>query len=236
MEQFDKRLLRAMTEPVYPNSILYPVVEVKPLTPYEEHRAEWLEYMKWLVGGVLSRNEVFGFFYLAKPEDYREFMRMQQAFRKAGLMLQSWKAEDIRVVVEGTKYENMKVILNENVLLCYIYEHHKEGMPKGYVPPPPIDSMTAVREMLRLGRVIPKLTLLGGVMDNEMMTRSRLSEVSELGDLDTQRGTLCSILPTIPSTTSSLLIHHQNILGATLKAYVGEHVKKDSEHSSESAA
>ena len=37
MESFDRRLLRAMTEPVYPKEVLYPV-KVQALTPYQEVR------------------------------------------------------------------------------------------------------------------------------------------------------------------------------------------------------
>jgi len=224
MESFERRLMRAMTEPVYPQEVLYPV-RVKKLTAYQEHRIEWLDYMSWLVGGVLERNQVFGFFFCTKPEDRREFNRMQQTFRNAGLMLQDWKAEDISIVVEGTKYENMQKILKTNVLFCYPFEPFKEGMPKDYVPPPQIDNMTAVKEMIRLGRILPLVTLLGGVIEDEMMTRARMAEYIELGSLDSQRGQLCSLLSTVPSTTSSLLSHHQNVLGATLAAYVAEKTK-----------
>ena len=66
---------------------------------------------------------------------------------------------------------------------------------------------------------------LGGVVEDEMMTRARMTEYTELGSLDTQRGQLCSLLSSVPSTTSSLLSHHQNALGATLAAYVAEQTK-----------
>jgi len=221
MEGFDRRLLRAMTEPVYPREVLYPV-RVKPLTAYQEYRVDWLEHMKWLVGGVLDRNQVFGFFFCIKPEDRREFNRMQQTFRKAGLSLQDWKAEDVAYVAEGTKYANMKTILKPNVLFCYPLEPFSEGMPKDYVPPPQIDNMTAVKEMIRLGRVLPLINLLGGVVEDEMMTRARMIEYTELGSLDSQRAQLSSLLSSVPSTTSSLLSHHQNVLGATLSAYVAD--------------
>lgn len=224
MESFDKRLMRAMTEPVYPREVRYPV-QVKALNPSVEFRIEWMEYMHWLVGGVLERNEVFGFFYCTKAEDRREFNRMQQTFRKAGLSLQDWKSRDIRLVVNETKYENMSTILQTNVLFCYPLEPFKEGMPNDYVPPPQIDNMTAVKEMIRLGRVLPLVNLLGGVVEDEMMTRARMTEYTELGSLDTQRGQLCSLLSSVPSTTSSLLSHHQNALGATLAAYVAEQTK-----------
>ena len=64
-------------------------------------------------------------------------------------------------MLEGTKYENMGTILNDNVLFCHPYEHFQEGMPKDYVPPPKIDNATAVKEMIRLGRTMPLVTLLG---------------------------------------------------------------------------
>ena len=67
----------------------------------------------------------------------------------------------MRIVLEGTKYENLRTILNDNVLFCHPYEHFSEGMPKDYVPPPKADNMTAVKEMIRLGRVMPLVTLLG---------------------------------------------------------------------------
>lgn len=221
MEGFDRRLLRAMTEPVYPKEVLYPV-KVRALTPYQEYRIEWLEYIKWLVEGALERNEVFGFFFCTKPEDWREFMRMQQTFRKAGLMLCDWKAEDVRTVIKGSKYENLGTILNENVLFCHPYEHFKEGMAKDYVPPPKIDNITAVQEMIRLGRIMPLVTLLGGMIDDELVTRARMVEYTELGDIDSQRGQFCGLLSSFPSTTSSLLSHHQNMLGATLATYMTE--------------
>jgi len=224
MENFDKRLMRAMTEPVYPREVLYPV-RVKTPTPYEQYRVEWLDYMRWMVGGVLERNQVFGFYFCTRPEDRRELNRMIQTFRQSGLMLQDWKAEDIRIVVEGTKYSNMQTILNNNVLFCYPYEHFTEGMPKDYVPPKQIDNITAVKEMIRLGRILPLVNLLGGVVEDEMMTRARMLEYTELGGIDSQRGQLCSLLATIPSTTSSLLTHHQSILGATLAAYVADQTK-----------
>jgi len=224
MENFERRLLRAMTEPVYPKEVLYPV-KVKALTPYQEFRVEWLKYMKWLVDGALERNEVFGFYYCTKPDNRREFNQMQQTFRQAGLMLNDWKAEDMRIVLEGTKYENLRTILNDNVLFCHPYEHFSEGMPKDYVPPPKADNMTAVKEMIRLGRVVPLVTLLGGLIEDELVTRSRMMEYTELGTIDSQRGQFCGLLSSIPSTTSSLLSHHQNILSATLSSYVSEQSK-----------
>jgi len=226
MESFDRRLLRAMTEPVYPREVLYPV-RINALTPYQEYRADWLEHIKSKVHGALERNEVFGFFFCTQPEDRREFNRLQQTFRQAGLMLNDWKAEDILAVLEGTKYENMGTILNENVLFCHPYEHFQEGMPKDYVPPPKIDNATAIKEMLRLGRTMPLLTLLGGLIENELVTRTRMVEYTELGTIDSQRGQLCALLSSVPSTTSSLLTHHQNVLGATLAAYVTENSSSD---------
>ena len=68
---------------------------------------------------------------------------------------------DVRIVLEGTKWENVRAILNENVLFCHPYEDHQEGMPKDYVPPPKIDNVTAAKEMIRLGRIMPLVNLLG---------------------------------------------------------------------------
>lgn len=228
MESFDRRLLRAMTDPVYPTEVLYPT-RVKVLTSYQEYRVDWLEHLKWAVRGILERNEVIGFFFCTKPEDYREFMRMQQTFRKAGLMLQPWDGEDMRVAMEGTKYENVQNILNANVLLCHPYEPFTEGMPKDYVPPPKIDNVNAVKEMIRLGRTLPLINFLGGVVEDELMNRARMIEYTELGNLDSQRGQLCSLLSSIPSTTSSLLSHYQNILGATLATYVEERTRTETQ-------
>ena len=73
----------------------------------------------------------------------------------------AFHVSDIRLVVNETKYENMSTILQTNVLFCYPLEPFKEGMPNDYVPPPQIDNMTAVKEMIRLGRVLPLVNLLG---------------------------------------------------------------------------
>lgn len=224
MENFDKRLLRAMTEPVYPQEVLYPV-HVESMTPYKQYRKEWLEYIKWQVDGVVERNQVFGFFFCTKPDTMRDFRVMQLTFRQAGLHLRDWKAEDVRIVLEGTKWENVRAILNENVLFCHPYEHFQEGMQKDYVPPPKIDNVTAAREMIRLGRIMPLVNLLGGVIEEELMTRARMMEYIELGTLDSQRAQFSGLLSSVPSMTSSLLTHHQNVLGATLAAYVNEQSK-----------
>ena len=63
------------------------------------------------------------------------------------------------------------------------------------------------------------------MIEDELVTRSRMMEYTELGTIDSQRGQLCGLLSSIPSTTSSLLSHHQNILSATLSSYVSEQSK-----------
>ena len=57
------------------------------------------------------------------------------------------------------------------------------------------------------------------------MTRARMMEYIELGTLDSQRAQFSGLLSSVPSMTSSLLTHHQNVLGATLAAYVNEQSK-----------
>ena len=81
----------------------------------------------------------------------------------------------------------MQTILNENVILCYPYEHPTEGMPKDYVPPPQIDNMTAVKEMIRLGRIMPLITLLGERGREREGERDRERERDREGEREKER-------------------------------------------------
>lgn len=236
MENFEKRLLRAMTAPIYPNEVLYPVVKVKPLTPYQQHCQEYSEYMTWKINGVLDGQSCLGFYFNTNPRrkrmEYREWNLTVKTFREAGLHLREWKAEYIRSAVDGTRFHNLQNILNENVILCHVYVDFTEGMPKGYVPKPSIDTITAVKEMIRLGRTTPKLTFLGGVIDNQLMTRAQFMECQDLVSVGHQQAQLSATLGSIPSETSSLLVHHQNLLGSTLASYINEASKETVEGNS----
>ncbi|XP_070186415.1 large ribosomal subunit protein uL10m-like [Littorina saxatilis] len=93
-----------------------------------------------------------------------------------------------------------------------------------------------VADLVKTLRKIPDLILLGGRVDNYILTKEGLVKCSKLPSLDLMRGQLLTILGSSASRTRSLLGNHQQMLARNLDQYVKQCQEGESPQSSGEAA
>ena len=106
-------------------------------------------------------------------------------------------------VLEGTKYHNLRQLFVSTTATCYSSESN-------------------LKALLDVMKSFPKLQLVGGKVDNEILSWNQIIKHSKLPSLDVLQGQLLQLLRQPTSQLSSILCQSQRQLISNLNQYVSQ--------------
>lgn len=86
---------------------------------------------------------------------------------------------------------------------------------------------TDIASLLKCTQTMSKMILLGGMVDNHLLTKEGILECGQISSLDHVRGELLTVLGSNMSQTRRLLGHHQSQLSTNLTQLVKQNVDKE---------
>ncbi|XP_033628652.1 39S ribosomal protein L10, mitochondrial-like [Asterias rubens] len=126
-----------------------------------------------------------------------ELSALRRRLKKADISIKLYGNDVTREAFLGTKLENMMpLFVGENIYA--------------------VGEKPAVKELLKATKKLDKLQLLGGLVDNRLMSAKQMKDYSKLPDIGTLQGQLAGILSQSVGSTYNLLQRNQEALVANL--------------------
>jgi len=204
-----RRVLEAITKPIYIQDLDDPATRCS-VKKYEKAQRSGLmenkyenQYERFLIREALKIFEANQMILVVQPEsmDMNKRKAIGNRLLSAGLEPVYFPYDILRKAIENTRWVNMQCLLHRPTMLV--------------VSPQP-----NVRAFLDASKKLPELTLLGGLIEDQLMTRDALIGYSQLPGLDGVRGQLVSVLAGLAGQTHALLGEHQRRLSGSLTQYV----------------
>jgi len=212
-----RRVLEAVTRPIYAQDLDDPATRCS-IKKYEKAQRSGLmenkyeiQYERFLIREarkIFEANQMI----LVVQSDSMDMNRRRVVGNKllsAGVEPVFFPFEIIRKAIEDTRWVNMLCLVHRPSILV--------------VSPQP-----NVRAFLDAAKKLPEITLLGGLVEDQLMTRDALIRYSQLPDIDGVRGQLVSVLGALANQTHSLLGEHQRRLSFNLAQYLSDSGVKSS--------
>ncbi|XP_022079222.1 39S ribosomal protein L10, mitochondrial-like [Acanthaster planci] len=130
-----------------------------------------------------------------------EMSIIRRRLRKVGITVKMYNNKVMRMALLGTRLENMSPLLvGQNVYA--------------------VSDKPLVKELLKATKKIPKIHLLGGLVENRLMSAKQMAEFSQLPEKRVLQGELAGILSQSVGSTYSLLQRHQQTLVTNLSQWI----------------
>ncbi|RUS87717.1 hypothetical protein EGW08_004558 [Elysia chlorotica] len=206
MPWIERRILNAVTEPLLPPD-RRPLPEkcLEAHTIKENARKSELEkaYEDFRIKETfneLSEHKMVAICHIL-PMTPRDFFNVRINVHNAGMKLKFANNRLAKAAVQNSRLRNLEPYLtSDNVfILC---------------------EETRLEQLMLALKKIPELQLLGGLVEDRILSRAGMMDAAKLPPLDIMRGELLTILSTSARKTSSLLNRHQTELSANLSQLV----------------
>jgi len=192
----ERRILNAVTAPIYPEK----PVEKKKKSEQSEIQEAYNAFKLREAQELLTQNQMVAICHRL-PTTNRDFLHLRAKVFLGGLQLKFIRNDLAIKATENTRLQNLKPYFNSSTAFLISEE------PK-------------IPELIKLLKKCPELQLLGGLVENRIMSRDELLNAAKLPSLDVVRGQLVSLLNSSASNTSRMLAHHQGALSANLTQLV----------------
>ncbi|XP_067687389.1 large ribosomal subunit protein uL10m-like [Haliotis asinina] len=206
----ERRLFEAITQPILlPEVERLQPVKVKDINPRKDEQLSG--YEKFLIRQCKKMFEDHKMVIVCQPlpMSENEKREIRNKFRDAGLDLVHHGNKLIRLAIMDTRLTNLLPFFTGTNLLI-------------------VSKDPQVAEMVKIVRRIPQLYILGGLVDNYILSKEALMRNSKLPPLDITRGQLVTLLNMGAAKTHSLLGSHQQTLSRNLEQYIKDQEGKNS--------
>jgi len=194
----ERRILNAVTVPVFKETPPFPKKQKK--NEISEVQEAYNAFKLREAQELLTQNQMVAVCHRL-PTTNRDFLQLRAKIFLAGLQLRFIRNDLAIKATENTKLQNLKPYFNSS---------------NAYI----ISEVPKIPELIKVLKKCPELQLLGGLVEDRIMSRDELLAAAKLPPLDVVRGQLVSLLASHASTTSRLLGHHQGALSASLTQLV----------------
>ncbi|XP_045692764.1 39S ribosomal protein L10, mitochondrial [Phyllostomus hastatus] len=196
---FERQKLMAVTEYIPPKPAVNPRCLAPPPKPLQEETG-LLRLLRREVAAVFRDNRMIAICQnvALSAEDK---LLMRHRLRKHNILMKVFPNQVLKPFLEASKYQNLLPLFVGHTMLLVSEE------PK-------------VKEMVRILRGVPFLPLLGGCVDDTILSRQGFINYSKLPSLALVQGELVGGLTLLVAQTHSLLQHQPLQLTALLDQYV----------------
>ncbi|XP_060111400.1 large ribosomal subunit protein uL10m [Heteronotia binoei] len=204
---FLRQQLMAVTEYIPPKPLIAP--ECRPPVKIDEEEHGFVKFLRRQVEQTFRENNMIAVCqYNYAPGG--EIALMRHRLRKYNIHAKFFPNEVLRAVLMESKYKNLlPLFVARNLLL--------------------VSPETRAREMLRVLKNIPQITLLGGCIDNTLMSKEGFNNYAKLLSMATTQGEVVGALSLLPSQTSTLLQRGPIHLASLLDQYIKQQTSSGAE-------
>ncbi|XP_046563579.1 39S ribosomal protein L10, mitochondrial-like [Haliotis rubra] len=205
----ERRLFEAITQPILlPEVQKLQPVKVKHISPGKNEQPS--DFEQFLIRQCKKMFEDHKMVIVCQPlpMSENEKREIRNKFRDAGMDLLHHGNKLIRPAVMDTRLTNLLPFFTGHNLFI-------------------VSTEPRVAEMVKIVRRIPQLHLLGGLVDNYILSKEALIRNSKLPPLDITRGQLVTLLNMGAAKTHSLLGSHQQTLSRNLEQYIKDQQEKN---------
>ncbi|XP_013782398.1 39S ribosomal protein L10, mitochondrial-like [Limulus polyphemus] len=199
---FPRKLILEATKPVFPKPSqpdwerckeISITLKEQPVHPYEQLLAK--ELMK-----ELKESRLIAFFH-RNPITEEEKKKIRNMLFKQNFHLRTYNNSTVRLALRGTPYESILHLITSHNAMVFSPEDH------------------AVK-LLQLDKKMPQFILLGGIIDNRLLSREGFRVYSQLPSLKVMQAQVSATLSIASGgRLSTLLNHHQRALFRNLEQY-----------------
>ncbi|XP_076368657.1 mitochondrial ribosomal protein L10 isoform X2 [Tachypleus tridentatus] len=194
MLEATKPIISKPTEPVWERctEISKTIIEM-PIHPYEQLLANKL-MKEWKESRLIA-------FFHRNPITEEEKKKIHNMLFKQNFHLRTYNNSTVRLALTGTPYESiLHLITSHNAIV--------------------LSPEDRALKLLQLDKKMPQFILLGGIIDNQLLSREGLRAYSQLPSLEVMQAQVCATLSMASGGhLSSLLSHHQGSLIRNLEQY-----------------
>uniref|UniRef100_A0A8C9LWR7 Large ribosomal subunit protein uL10m n=2 Tax=Piliocolobus tephrosceles TaxID=591936 RepID=A0A8C9LWR7_9PRIM len=204
---FQRQKLMAVTEYIPPKPAIHPACLPSPPSPPQEETG-LIRLLRREIAAVFQDNRMIAVCQnVALSAEDKLLMRHQ--LRKHKILMKVFPNQVLKPFLEDSKYQNLlPLFVGHNILL--------------------VSEEPKVKEMVRILRTVPFLPLLGGCIDDTILSRQGFINYSKLPSLPLVQGELVGGLTRLTAQTHSLLQHQPLQLTTLLDQYIREQREKDS--------
>ncbi|XP_017352547.1 39S ribosomal protein L10, mitochondrial [Cebus imitator] len=196
---FQRQKLMAVTEYIPPKPAVNPTCLPSPPSPPQEETG-LIRLLRREIAAVFQDNRMIAVCQnvALSAEDK---LLMRHRLRKHKILVKVYPNQVLRPFLEDSKYQNLlPLFVGHNMLL--------------------VSEEPKVKEMVRILRTVPFLPLLGGCIDDTILSREGFINYSKLPSLPLVQGELVGGLTCITAQTHSLLQHQPLQLTTLLDQYI----------------
>lgn len=203
---FERQKLMAVTEYILPKPAVNPRCLTPPSRPPQEETG-LIRLLRREIAAVFRDNRMIVVCQnVAMSAEDKLFMRHR--LRKHKILVKVFPNQVMKPFLENSKYQNLlPLFVGHNLLL--------------------VSEEPKVKEMVRILKGVPFLPLLGGCIDDTILSRQGFINYSKLPSLGLVQGELVGGLTFLMAQTHSLLQHQPVQLTALLDQYVRQHHEAD---------
>ncbi|XP_052513933.1 39S ribosomal protein L10, mitochondrial [Budorcas taxicolor] len=203
---FERQKLMAVTEYIAPKPVVNPRCLPPPPSPPKEETG-LIRLLRREIAAVFRDNRMIAVCQnVAMSAEDKLLMRHQ--LRKHEILMKVFPNQILKPFLEDSKYQNLlPLFVGHNLLL--------------------VSEEPKVKEMVRILKSVPFLPLLGGCIDDTILSRQGFINYSKLPSLALAQGELVAGLTLLTARTHSLLQHHPLQLTALLDQYTRQQHEGD---------
>ncbi|BFZ15650.1 hypothetical protein BsWGS_18689 [Bradybaena similaris] len=206
----ERRILNAVTVPILPPDPrplpeqCFDALELQKQARTSELAKAYLEFRLQQAIKLFNENTMVAICHHL-PLIPREAFKVKTKIVTAGMKLMFARNDLALKAITGTRLQNLQPYLVSN---------------NAYI----VSEKNMLLELVAILKKTPELQLLGGLVEDRILSRDDILNVAKLPPLDTMRGELLSILATSASTATRLLSRHQEELSNNLDQLVKQSV------------
>nr|XP_020726379.1 39S ribosomal protein L10, mitochondrial [Odocoileus virginianus texanus] len=203
---FERQKLMAVTEYIAPKPVVNPRCLPPPPSPPQEETG-LIRLLRREIAAVFRDNRMIAVCQnVAMSAEDKLLMRHR--LRKHKILMKVFPNQILKPFLEDSKYQNLlPLFVGHNLLL--------------------VSEEPKVKEMVRILKSVPFLPLLGGCIDDTILSRQGFINYSKLPSLALAQGELVGGLSLLTARTHSLLQHHPLQLTALLDQFTRQQREGD---------
>ncbi|KAK1330992.1 hypothetical protein QTO34_008937 [Cnephaeus nilssonii] len=204
---FDRQKLMAVTEYIPPKPAISPQCLTPPSKPVQEETG-LIRLIRREIAAVFQNNRMIAICQNVALSSEDKLL-MRHRLRKHNILVKAFPNQFLKPFLEDSKYRNLlPLFVGHNLLL--------------------VSEEPKVKEMVRILKSVPLLPLLGGCVDDTILSRQGFINYSKLPSLALVQGELVGGLTLLMAQTHSLLQQQPLHLTALLDQYVRQQREGDS--------
>ncbi|XP_055858181.1 39S ribosomal protein L10, mitochondrial [Episyrphus balteatus] len=201
---YERARVTAVTQPIYDKpppekNCFKKALKTDTINPYDKIIAK--EVFNWL-----EHSKMVGIFHL-NPISEDELFKIRVALHRQNITFKRYGKKIIKMAVDNTKYEAIVPLFDSNHCIVFSPEQN-------------------VATLIKITRKVPQMLLLGGILENRLLSRNEFMNFANLPNLQVAQAQFVSVLNMAAGQLVQNLEAHQNSFVNILDVYAKQGVSE----------